>query len=116
MCSTPFMPNKLSTHVLDTAAGCPAAGVRVKLFRADELLADVRTNAGGRCEAPLLEGDAMLPGAYRLCFHIGDYFVGRGVPSPFLDMVQVDFKMMAGESYHVPLVCSPWSYSTYRGS
>lgn len=110
------MTTKLSTHVLDTASGCPASGVRVQLYRDQELLADVMTNAGGRCDSPLLEGDAMQPGAYRLCFHIGAYFRERGVASPFLDVVQVDFSMSAGESYHVPLVCSPWAYSTYRGS
>jgi len=110
------MPPKLSTHILDTASGCPAVGVRIQLYRGETMLADVLTNAGGRCDAPLLEGDAVQPGAYQLRFHMGDYFRSRGLASPFLEIVRIDFNMTAGESYHVPLVCSPWSYSTYRGS
>jgi len=110
------MAAKLTTHVLDTAQGQPGAGVRVQLFRAENLLADTLTNAGGRCDAPLLEGSAMLPGAYQLHFHIGDYFRAQGIASPFLDVVPIHFSMEAEQSYHIPLVCSPWSYSTYRGS
>ncbi|MEM6910314.1 MAG: hydroxyisourate hydrolase [Verrucomicrobiota bacterium] len=107
---------KLTTHVLDTASGLPAAGVQVQLFREDRLLVEVTTNADGRCEEPLLAGEAMVSGACRLVFHVGDYFRARGVASPFLDRVPVEFRVEAGQSYHVPLVCTPWSYSTYRGS
>lgn len=110
------MPTKLSTHVLDTASGIPAAGVRVQLFHGDLVLVDTTTNSQGRCDEPLLEGREMVPGSYRLCFHIGAYFRLREIVSPFLDIVPVDFTIEAGQSYHIPLVCSPWAYSTYRGS
>ena len=110
------MPPKLSTHVLDTASGKPASGVRVQLFRDYALLADTITNTSGRCDTPLLEGSAMTPGSYKLLFHIGDYFRARGIPSPFLHIVPVHFTIELGQSYHIPLVCSPWAYSTYRGS
>lgn len=110
------MSAKLSTHVLDTAHGRPGSGVRVRLFREGSLLAEAITNEGGRCDAPLLESGAMLPGAYQLHFHIGDYFRAQGVDSPFLDVVPVHFCIQPGQSYHIPLVCSPWAYSTYRGS
>jgi 5-hydroxyisourate hydrolase len=110
------MQTKLTTHVLDTAQGQPGAGVRVQLYRGQDLLTETVTNAGGRCDAPLLADDAMLPGAYQLHFHIGDYFRAQGIASPFLDVVPIHFSMEAGQSYHIPLVCSPWSYSTYRGS
>ncbi len=110
------MHAKLTTHVLDTASGVPAAGVRVQLFFHDKLLADVLTSAGGRCDAPLREGPSLQPGPYRLLFHVGNYFRSRGVPSPFIDVVPIDFTIEAGQSYHIPLVCSPWAYSTYRGS
>lgn len=110
------MKGKLTTHVLDTAGGRPAAGVRVRLYRGDELLADRRTNADGRCDAPLLEGDGMFDGPCRLVFHIGDYFRETGGGSPFLDLVPIEFRLVSDETFHVPLVCSPWSYSTYRGS
>ncbi len=117
---------KLTTHALDTAAGRPAAGLRVRLLRGDddghsagassfgEPLVEATTNADGRCDQPLLSNPE--PGRYRLLFAVGDYFRARGVDSPFLDEVPVDFVIRAGESYHVPLVFTPWSYSTYRGS
>lgn len=110
------MSAKLSTHVLDTAQGKPGVGVRVQLYRGKTIVADSLTNAGGRCDEPLLDGSDMLPGAYYLLFHIGDYFRSQGVASPFLDVVPIHFSIEAGQSYHIPLVCSPWSYSTYRGS
>ncbi len=85
------MPGRLTTHVLDTARGCPAAGLRLELWRGDDCLADVTTNADGRTDAPLLTGAAFAPGAYRLVFHVGDYF--RGLPGvaepPFLDAVPI---------------------------
>lgn len=115
---------KLSTHVLDTAHGRPGAGVKVELFAIEGgerrlVRADV-TNQDGRCNAPLLEGDAMRPGQYELVFHAGDYFAAQGakLPEPrFLDRITIAFGIAdAGQNYHVPLVVTPWSYSTYRGS
>lgn len=115
---------RLTTHVLDTHAGTPATGMRVELYRHDggalTLLADLRTNADGRADAPLLEGDALQPGRYRLVFEVDPYFRARGVDlpqPPFLASVPLDFGIAdAGAHYHVPLLVSPWSYSTYRGS
>jgi 5-hydroxyisourate hydrolase len=115
---------KLSTHVLDTANGRPGAGVRVALYALADgrrtLLKEDVTNGDGRCGAPLLEGDTMRPGRYELVFGAGDYFAALGVelPSPrFIDQVTIAFGIAdAGQNYHVPLVVSPWTYSTYRGS
>ena len=113
---------RLSTHVLDTAHGCPATGMRFALFRDDEPAAVVsgQTNADGRCDGPLLEGATLLPGKYMLRFDVADYFRSRGVAlpdPPFLDVVTLDFGIAdANAHYHVPLLVSPWSYSTYRGS
>lgn len=115
---------KLSTHVLDIAAGKPGAGVKVALFavgpEGKTLLKMDVTNADGRCAAPLLEGEAMQRGQYELVFNAGDYFDAQGValPSPkFIDLVTLAFGIAHPEqNYHVPLVVSPWSYSTYRGS
>ena len=115
---------KLSTHVLDTAHGRPAAGVAIELFVVegeDRLrLAQARTNADGRCDAPLLEGDALRAGRYELVFAAGEYFVAQGVALPeprFVDRVTIAFGVAdPGQNYHVPLVVTPWSYSTYRGS
>lgn len=106
---------KVSTHVLDTAHGKPAQGVRIQLFNAaNELLIETTTNSDGRCDQPLLTDPPAS--SYRLVFAIGDYFRSLGGDSPFLDIVQVDFKTEANQSYHIPLLCSPFSYSTYRGS
>jgi 5-hydroxyisourate hydrolase len=115
---------KLTTHVLDTANGCPAAGMQVSLWRlAGEqatLLQRLRLNDDGRAPAPLLEAAALTVGRYRLVFAAGDYFRRRGTvlpEPPFLDEVPLDFGMADTAShYHVPLLVSPWSYSTYRGS
>jgi 5-hydroxyisourate hydrolase len=115
---------KLSTHVLDTTIGKPGAGVRVELYalgaQGRTLLKSVTTNADGRCDAPLLEGEAMQPGRYELVFGAGDYFAARGVALPeprFLDDVTIAFGIAhMAQNYHVPLVVTPWSYSTYRGS
>lgn len=117
---------KLSTHVLDTAHGCPAAGLRVTLQRvADdgraETLKTVTLNADGRNDGgPLLDAQTMAVGRWRLLFEAGAYFRARGVAlpePPFVDVVQLDFGIAdAGANYHVPLLVSPWSYSTYRGS
>lgn len=109
---------KLTTHALDVTTGRPAAGMRVVLLRGDsgDVVADVVLNPDGRVDAPLLEGDAMEAGEWQLEFYLGEYFRGRGIESPFLEVVPIRFSMVAGQSYHVPLVCSPWAYQTYRGS
>jgi 5-hydroxyisourate hydrolase len=115
---------RLTTHVLDTHGGRPAAGLRIELYRLDggaaTALADLTTNADGRADRSLLEGPALLPGRYELRFHVGAYFAGLGVPlpePPFLDVVPVQFGVAdAAGHYHVPLLVSPWAYSTYRGS
>jgi 5-hydroxyisourate hydrolase len=113
---------KLTTHVLDTAAGIPAAGMLVRLLNADtrKTIREVRTNADGRCDAPLLEGGDLVQGKYVLAFSVGDYFQARGARTPnppFLDIVEIAFGIAeANAHYHVPLLVSPWAYSTYRGS
>jgi len=113
---------KLTTHVLDTVRGAPAAGMRIELARggrAEETLASVVTNADGRTDAPLLEGAGLTPGTYRLLFHVAEYFRRQGDPGAgrFLEDVPVVFIVDdAAGKYHVPLLVSPWSYSTYRGS
>jgi 5-hydroxyisourate hydrolase len=113
---------RLTTHVLDTAAGKPAAGLRVELYRHDGApvaIASAITNADGRLDAPLLEGAAFRPGRYELIFHVGDYFRARGtaLPDPaFLDIVPLRFGIAEDAHYHVPLLVSPYGYSTYRGS
>ncbi|MGD9722018.1 MAG: hydroxyisourate hydrolase [Pirellulales bacterium] len=114
---------RLSTHVLDTAQGKPAGGVRLELVRLDgergDVVATATTNADGRTDEPLLSGPALTAGKYRLRFHVGDYFTARGVAGAgqFLDVVPVDIIIVdPAASYHVPLLVSPWSYSTYRGS
>jgi len=115
---------RLTTHVLDTALGRPAAGLSLRLFAAEaaglRLLTERRTNADGRCDAPLLEGAALAPGRYVLEFDAGDYLraSGAALPEPaFLDVVPIAFGVAdAAAHYHVPLLLSPFGYSTYRGS
>lgn len=117
----------LTTHVLDTAHGCPASDLRIELYRLEGgtrlRLADVKTNADGRCEAPLLEGADFTAGVYELLFHAGDYLrtsqqrTGQTSTRHFLDRIPLQFIVDApSEHYHVPLLLSPYSYSTYRGS
>lgn len=115
---------KLSTHVLDTTRGKPGAGVKVTLLAVTDgartvLKTDV-TNDDGRCSTPLLEGDSMKTGRYELVFDAGDYFAAQGVALAeprFVDRVTIAFGIAhADQNYHVPLVVTPWSYSTYRGS
>ena len=113
----------LTTHVLDTANGCPGAGIRVELFRAganDVPIASMVTNTDGRCDAAMLEGEAFTAGEYELVFHAGDYFNFKGQQDGehrFLDRVVIRFGINnAAEHYHVPLLLSPFGYSTYRGS
>ena len=115
---------RLTTHVLDTAHGIPARGMEFVLHRlgpdgSRELLARGTTNADGRCDAPVLQGDDFASGVYELSFQVGSYFRAMGLQlpePPFLDMVPVQFGMTSEGNYHVPLLVSPWSFSTYRGS
>jgi 5-hydroxyisourate hydrolase len=110
----------LTTHVLDTASGRPAAGVALRLKRGGEVLVATTTNADGRCDQPLLTGEAIAAGAYRLEFDVGAYYRGLGVALPdpaFLDIVAIEFGVAdVAAHYHVPLLVSPFGYSTYRGS
>lgn len=120
------MAGYLTTHVLDTARGVPAAGMRIELWRVDaagdrrERLAEARTNDDGRVDGPLLSGGAFTAGTYELVFAVGEYFAGAGIAlpqPPFLDRVPIRFGVADPEvHYHVPLLVSPWAYSTYRGS
>jgi 2-oxo-4-hydroxy-4-carboxy-5-ureidoimidazoline decarboxylase len=120
----PKTDGRLSTHVLDVVAGRPAAGVRLVLKEigasAESALKETVTNADGRTDEPLLSGGPLRVGRYEIAFHIGDYFAGSGVAAAdpaFLDVVPLRFAIAEPEGhYHVPLLASPWSYSTYRGS
>ena len=106
---------KLSTHVLDTANGRPAAGMKIELRHvpSGEVVKTLTTNSDGRTDEPVLGPAEIAAGEYELVFHVGAYF-GQ---TKFLDVVPVRFRIAdAGQNYHVPLLCSPWSYSTYRGS
>ena len=116
---------RLTTHVLDTTTGLPAADLAIALWRiapdgARTLLVETRTNADGRVDRPLLEGTALEAGKYEIVFAAGDYFraLGLDLPEPlFVDEVALRFGIAnVDEHYHVPLLVSPWSYSTYRGS
>jgi 5-hydroxyisourate hydrolase len=119
---------RLTTHVLNVAAGIPAAGMRIELRAAAAAssavvdlapIATAQTNADGRCPAPLLEGSALRIGRYTLTFHVAEYFraLRHELPEPpFLDEVVIAFGIADHKDYHVPLLVSPWSYSTYRGS
>lgn len=119
------MPGRLTTHVLDTANGRPAAGMAIELVRimpdgARERIAHAVTNADGRTNGPLLEGDALVRGVYELTFAAGEYWARMGAVTgdpPFLDAIPIRFGIPDPDAhYHVPLLCSPWAYSTYRGS
>ena len=115
---------RLTTHVLDIRRGRPAAGMRIELYRLDcggsgarVRLRDVRTNADGRTDAPLLAGEALQAGVYELVFHAGDYFRAEAADAGFLDEVPVRFRIADPSAhYHVPLLAAPGGYSTYRGS
>ena len=114
---------RLTTHVLDTAAGRPAAGLAISLFRIDgdsrNHLKTAWTNADGRCDEPLLDGDSFVKGDYELVFHAGDYFRGQGLscrPRPSSTWCRSVSAWRSGRHYHVPLLISPYGYSTYRGS
>ena len=116
---------RLSTHVLDTTRGRPAAGVSVEVARLQSdggwlKLKATQTNADGRTDEPLLSGPALVAGTYMLSFSVGDYFRGSGAAAgepPFLDVIPLRFTIAdASGNFHVPLIVTPWSYSTYRGS
>ncbi|TBU88845.1 hydroxyisourate hydrolase [Phytopseudomonas dryadis] len=115
---------RLTTHILDAAHGCPGSAIRVELYRIEgeqpTLLGHQLSNQDGRCDAPLLEGEDYRSGVYQLHFHVGDYYRARQVAlaePAFLDVVVLRFAIDAAQAhYHVPLLVSPYSYSTYRGS
>ena len=115
---------RLTTHILDTAIGMPAAGVRIEILSVSgdclTTLSSALTNDDGRCDGPVLEGADFVAGVYELRFHVGDYFRVRtdNMPSPvFLDVVPIRFGISSpDEHYHVPLLISPYGYSMYRGS
>ncbi|MCE8010636.1 hydroxyisourate hydrolase [Halomonas daqingensis] len=115
---------RLTTHVLDTAQGRPGEGIRIEVFRLSgsgrTSLKTVTTNDDGRCDAPILEGDDFQPGEYELVFHAGDYLRQQGIQADeprFLDVIPLRFGVAdASQHYHVPLLLSPYGYSTYRGS
>ncbi|WP_440997350.1 hydroxyisourate hydrolase [Arhodomonas sp. SL1] len=115
---------RLTTHILDTAQGHPGAGIRIELRRMENgnprPIKEAVTNGDGRVDAPLLEGEALTAGDYELVFHVGDYFDGSGLgtESPrFLNEVVIRFGVARpDEHYHVPLLISPYGYTTYRGS
>jgi 5-hydroxyisourate hydrolase len=115
---------KLTTHILDTAQGCPGVGISIELWQFSENsrqhIISTTTNADGRTDQPLLSGDQFQVGSYELIFHIGSYFQQQGMnlsEPPFLDRVPIRFNIADREQhYHVPLLASPWSYSTYRGN
>ncbi len=112
----------LTTHILDTASGLPGAGVSVRLFslaNGRHLVASAVTNDDGRTDDPLLQDETFMPGTYELEFSVGDYFAGTGAiqaEPPFLENVVIRVTLASDDHYHVPLLVSPWSYSTYRGS
>ena len=117
------MSGYLTTHVLDTARGCPAAGLKIDLFRLEEdtrlALGSMTTNADGRTDGPILPSEEFALGRYELVFHAGTYLSGCGAPSGgngFLDIIPIRFEMSENSHYHVPLLLSPFGYSTYRGS
>ena len=116
------MNGRLTTHVLDTAAGRPASGIPIQLFEISDggvarLLAETTTNEGGRTAEPLLRGDAFRVGLYEIVFHVGAHFGVEGDGPPFLDRIAIRLGISDPDAaYHVPLLVSLWSYSTYRGS
>jgi 5-hydroxyisourate hydrolase len=111
---------KLTTHILDTARGVPAEGVVIELFHGACLLKSMTTNADGRVDGPILEGGDLTPGHYELRFHAGDYLrrTQKNLAEPlFLDVIPIHFGIAnANQHYHVPLLLSPFGFSTYRGS
>ena len=112
---------KLTTHILDTSMGTPAQGVEIKLYKRNDsslkLINSAKTNEDGRCNVPLLSGDLFEEGCYEIEFNIGHYYATKDIDCPFLKDVVIRFYISnSDENYHVPLLISPFSYSTYRGS
>lgn len=114
---------QLTSHVLDTTHGTPAAGVKIDLYSLAQGRVQIKslvTNADGRCDQSMLNADEIKSGQWELVFHVGDYFAGKNIAAgdtPFLDEVPVRFGIDDSDAhYHVPLLVSPWSYTTYRGS
>ena len=112
---------KLTTHILDTSMGTPAQGVEIKLYKRNDsslkLINSAKTNVDGRCNEPLLSGDLFEEGCYEIEFNIGHYYATKEIDCPFLKDVVIRFYISnSDENYHVPLLISPFSYSTYRGS
>ena len=113
---------RLTTHVLDTAQGQPGAGIKIRLFSLAgdrHLIASTTTNSDGRTDDALLNDETVRKGSYELEFSVGDYFRETSIPADdpaFLDIVVLRFFIDGEQNYHVPLLVSPWSYSTYRGS
>lgn len=117
------MPGYLTTHVLDTARGCPAEGLTIELFQIDggarTLLKTLKTNSDGRTDEQILPAERFATGIYELVFHAGDYLDAVGIPPEtprFLDVIPLRFGMSEPSHYHVPLLLSPFGYATYRGS
>src|ERR1700744_5972397 len=113
------MAGKLTTHILDVSRGIPALGLKISIYRDGKLIRSATTNRDGRLDEPLLSGEQLIEGNYRLEFAVGDYFTAKGDADAkrFLDVVPVEFHIdSAGGAYHVPLLVAPWSYTTYRGS
>ena len=117
------MSGSLTTHVLDTARGCPAEGLTIELFQIQDdertLLKTLKTNSDGRTDEQILPADLFATGTYELVFHAGDYLDAVGVPPEaprFLDVIPLRFGMSEPSHYHVPLLLSPFGYATYRGS
>lgn len=114
------MAGYLTTHVLDTARGLPAAGVKVELYRLQDGRRDQRgemvTNDDGRTDRPILPEAVFETGTFELVFHVGEYFLANGLSGSFLDEIPIRFAMTESAHYHVPLLLSPFGYSTYRGS
>jgi 5-hydroxyisourate hydrolase len=116
--------SKLTTHVLDNSRGMPGSGMLIQLFQLVDNhrkhILTTKTNSDGRCDVPLLSGDRFKAGVYELDFYAGDYFIAQGVSVPqpaFVDVVTLRFGVAdASRHYHVPLLVTPWAYSTYRGS
>ena len=114
------MSGYLTTHVLDTARGTPAPGLRIALYRlageGREKIAETVTNEDGRTDSPILPQEAFETGDYELVFQAGEYLRAQGAPDTFLDVIPLRFRMSEAAHYHVPLLLSPFGYSTYRGS
>lgn len=109
------MSARLTAHILDAALGRPAAGVLIQACRDGQTVSEAKTNDDGRTPSPLLEGAAFSPGAWEILFHAGEYFRRDGRET-FWDVIPVRFLAEAGGRYHIPLLLSPFGYSTYRGS